>query len=111
MEIDKMKENLNKNKELIVAIFVVLLLIITGSYAWLTLTKTSEKVNVIKAGSLYMELDDSATEGIKLINTLCSFLNSKLFIGTDKTTNKIHKFKLTLTILIISMLKFFSILL
>lgn len=65
-----MKETIKKNKELIVAVFVVLLLIITGSYAWLTLTKTSDKVNVIKAGSLSMELDDTATEGIELINTI-----------------------------------------
>ena len=61
-----MKEVLKKNKELIVAIFVVLFLIISGSYAWYTLTKTSEKVNTIKAGSLSMELDDESSDGILL---------------------------------------------
>ena len=35
-----MKEIMKKNKELIVAIAVVLILIVTGSFAWLTLTKT-----------------------------------------------------------------------
>ena len=65
-----MKETIKKNKELIVAIAVVLILIITGSYAWLTLSKTSERVNVIKAGQLSMTLDDKTSGGIKLINAI-----------------------------------------
>lgn len=65
-----MKDLVKKNKELIVAIAVVLILIVTGSYAWLTLTKTSERVNVIKAGTLSMTLDDAASEGIALIKAV-----------------------------------------
>lgn len=65
-----MKEILKKNRELIVAALVVLILIITGSYAWLKLTETGQKVNTIKAGSLSMELDESTSEGIELINTV-----------------------------------------
>ncbi len=61
-------EILKKNKELIIAFVLVLILIITGSYAWLTLSKQGKNVNTIKAGSLTLELDDVASSGIKLIN-------------------------------------------
>ena len=63
-----MKEFIKKNKELIVAIVIVLIIIISGSYAWFKIQKTSETVNKIKVGNLELKLDDSASEGIKLIN-------------------------------------------
>ena len=79
-----MKEMAKKNKELIIAIAVVLILIITGTYAWLTLTRESEQVNVIRAGSLSMELDESASEGIALINAVP--MSYQQGILTDKYT-------------------------
>lgn len=49
---------------------LTLILIIGGSYAWLTLTKTGAKTNVIKAGSLNLTLDDKASSGILLENAV-----------------------------------------
>ena len=55
------------NVKLLMVAFVLTVAIIFGStFAWFTLTKTSEKVNTIKAGSLSMELDDKASDGILL---------------------------------------------
>ena len=55
------------NAKLLIVAFVLTVAIIFGStFAWFTLTKTSEKVNTIKAGSLSMELDDKASDGILL---------------------------------------------
>lgn len=63
-----MKEFIKKNKELIVAIVVVLILIIGGSYAWFKIQKTSDTVNKIKVGSLELKLDDNSSKGIKLLD-------------------------------------------
>lgn len=66
----KIKEKLWENKELIVAIFLVLMLLITGSYAWYQYNFSSEKVHIIKAGNLKVVLDDSMGEGILLSNAI-----------------------------------------
>ena len=50
----------------IVVLALLIVLVIGATFAWFTLTKTSEKVNTIKAGSLSMELDDKASDGILL---------------------------------------------
>lgn len=47
-----------------------LILIIGGSYAWMTFSITSVKEQVIKAGSLNMVLDESTSNGITLTNTI-----------------------------------------
>lgn len=65
-----MKEVKKKNSALIVAIVLTLVLVAGASYAWLKLTKTSTVINKIKAGSLEMVLDDEASTGIKLLNTV-----------------------------------------
>lgn len=66
----KIKEKLWESKELIVAIFLVLLLLITGSYAWYKYNLSSDKVHIIKAGNLKLVLDDSMSEGILIRNAI-----------------------------------------
>ena len=61
-----MKDKIMSNKELIVAIAVVLVFLATCSYAWLTIRKISDKTNVLRAGTLSLVLDDTTSEGIKL---------------------------------------------
>lgn len=66
----KIKEKLWESKELIIAIFLVLLLLITGSYAWYRYNLSSDKVHIIKAGNLKLVLDDSMSEGIMISNAI-----------------------------------------
>ncbi len=61
-----MKDKIMSNKELIVAIAVVLVFLATCSYAWLTIRKISDKTNVLRAGTLSLVLDDTTSGGIKL---------------------------------------------
>ena len=61
-----MKDKIMGNKELIVAIAVVLVFLATCSYAWLTIRKISDKTNVLRAGTLSLVLDDTTSGGIKL---------------------------------------------
>lgn len=64
-----MKENKNstgKKAGLLIALAVALVVIIGGTYAWLTLTKTGTKVNVITTGTFELILDDNASEGISI---------------------------------------------
>lgn len=56
----------NQSKKTVVALAAALVLLIGGSFAWLTLTLTGTKTNVIKAGTLSLTLDDNATEGISI---------------------------------------------
>lgn len=67
---EKIKQKLWENKELLVAILLVLTLIITGSYAWARLQIKNNTVHIIKAGSLSLILDESASEGISLTNAM-----------------------------------------
>ena len=65
-----MEEKKDKRKTLILILVLLLLLIIGGSFAWFQIAKESEKINIIKAGSLSLTLDDIASEGIKLVNAV-----------------------------------------
>ena len=59
----------NKNKKItkqLFALVLVLLVLLGGTYAWLTLQVTGEKTNVLRAGTLSLVLDDTTSEGIKL---------------------------------------------
>lgn len=67
---NKLKQKIWDNKEMIVAILLVLTLIITGSYAWIRLRLDSTKQQVIKAGSLKLVLDESMSDGILLENAI-----------------------------------------
>ena len=59
----------NKNKKItkqLFALALVLIVLLGGTYAWLTLQVNGEKTNVLKAGTLSLVLDDTTSEGIKL---------------------------------------------
>ena len=61
-----MKKEKNKgvegNKKKIIALAVALVLLIGGTYAWLTITLTGTKTTRIEAGTLSLELVDEANE-------------------------------------------------
>ena len=59
-------KKLNKTTQQLFVLAFALILLIGGSYAWLTLQVTGEKTNVLKAGTLSLVLDDTTSEGIKL---------------------------------------------
>ena len=48
------------------ALALVLVVLLGGTYAWLTLQVNGEKTNVLTAGTLSLVLDDTTSEGIKL---------------------------------------------
>ena len=57
------------NAKLLIVAFVLTVAIIFGStYAWVRLTKNSNTVNKITAGSLELTLDDTTSDGITLVN-------------------------------------------
>ena len=59
----------NKNKKItkqLFALALVLVVLLGGTYAWLTLQVNGEKTNVLKAGTLSLVLDDTTSGGIKL---------------------------------------------
>ena len=58
----------NNKKLLMVVLVLTLVLVIGTTYAWLRLTKSSNTVNKITAGNLELVLDDTTSEGIKLVN-------------------------------------------
>ena len=60
----------DKKRLLVVAILLAVIVLIGGTYAWLTLTKTGTKTNIIKAGSLQLVLDDTTSNGILLQNAI-----------------------------------------
>lgn len=61
-----MKSKLYENKELIVAIVVVIIFLMTCSFAWLVIKKGGDKTNILRAGNLELKLDDEASSGILL---------------------------------------------
>ena len=64
-----MKENKSKSLLLLViGISLTVVAVVGVTYAWFRVTRSSDTINKIKAGSLEMTLDDTATEGIKLLN-------------------------------------------
>ena len=58
----------NQRKLLVIAVLLVLLLVMSSVYAWLRVTATTEKVNVIRAGDMTLRLDETTSDGIKLLN-------------------------------------------
>lgn len=63
-----MKKSIFKYKTNIIIIALLLVLLVGGTYAWLTFTVTSDKNNVIKSGVLSLKLDESLTNGISMPN-------------------------------------------
>ena len=64
------KKKIGNAKLLVIAIVLILVVIIGTTYAWLRLTKNSDIVNKITAGNLELVLDDTTSEGIKLIKAI-----------------------------------------
>ena len=62
------KKKLGNTKLLIIAVVMTFVVMFGTTYAWLRLTKTSTIENKITAGNLELVLDDTTSEGIKLIN-------------------------------------------
>ena len=62
------KKKLGNAKLLIVAFVLTVAIIFGSTYAWVRLTKNSNTVNKITAGNLELVLDDTTSEGIKLVN-------------------------------------------
>lgn len=56
------KRGVEGNKKKIIALVVALVLLVGGTYAWLTLTLTGTKTARIEAGTLSLELVDEANE-------------------------------------------------
>ena len=59
------KKTTKSTKKLFALVFTLLLLI-AGSYAWLTLQVTGNKTNILRAGTLKLTLDDTTSNGILL---------------------------------------------
>ena len=59
-------KKLNKTTKQLFVLALVLVVLLGGTYAWLTLQVTGEKTNVLKAGTLSLVFDDTTSEGIKL---------------------------------------------
>lgn len=62
----KKTQGIQKYSKQLIIMAAVLVAIIGGSYAWLTISLTSTKTNTITAGTLAMTLDDAASEGISI---------------------------------------------
>ena len=62
------KKKIGNTKLLIVAFVLTVAIIFGSTYAWVRLTKNSNTVNKIAAGSLELTLDDTTSDGITLVN-------------------------------------------
>ena len=72
--ISKMKEIIKNNrKKIIVISFIILLVIIGLSYAWLRTAFNGKKDVQIVVGDLDLILDESSTEGIQLTNVVPTY--------------------------------------
>ena len=64
------KKKIGNGKLLVIALVLTLVVIIGTTYAWLSITKNSEIINKITAGNLELTLDDTTSEGIKLLKAI-----------------------------------------
>lgn len=87
-----MEEKKQNRKALIVAIALVLLLIITGTFAWLRISRTTTVVNKITAGSLDLVLDEVCEEGENCDGILLQ--NQMPMSYQQGLTTKAYKFKI-----------------
>lgn len=66
-----MKEKFKNRKGKVLLILICALILFMGvSFAWLTSSINSTQTNVLKSGALSLKLDESATEGISLEDTV-----------------------------------------
>ncbi len=64
------KKNSSDKKTLVVIAVVLVLLLIGGTYAWLQITVSGTKTNILRAGKLSLKLNDELSNGISLKNTV-----------------------------------------
>ena len=69
-EKNKKPQKIENNKKKILALALALVLLIGGTYAWLTITLTGTKTTRIEAGTLAMEINDDESEGISITDAL-----------------------------------------
>ena len=67
---NKKPQKIENNKKKILALALALVLLIGGTYAWLTITLTGTKTTRIEAGTLAMEINDDESEGISITDAL-----------------------------------------
>ena len=89
------------NAKLLIVAFVLTVAIIFGStYAWVRLTKNSNTVNKITAGSLELTLDDTTSDGITLVNDVPKSyrqgMETKEYTFTLTNKNSTSSYKLSL---------------
>ncbi len=63
-----MKEFILKHKFIIIGVFVLVSILIGGTYAWINIELLGSKTNKIIAGTLELELDESTCENIEILN-------------------------------------------
>lgn len=63
---EQKKRKIEHYSKQMLVLAIILILLIGGTYAWLRFTVTGEKENRIKVGTLVIDLDESATEGINI---------------------------------------------
>ena len=68
MEEERKTEKKKNKYAFIVALALVVVMLMAGTYAWLRIGYTADNVNKIKAGALDLELDDATSAGIRLQN-------------------------------------------
>lgn len=61
-----MKNFISKNKKLVFGLFAMLILLIGGTYAWYTITLEGKKTVKVHSGTLSLEIDEEASEGISI---------------------------------------------
>ena len=90
----------NNKKLLMVVLVLTLVLIVGATYAWLRLTKNSNTVNKITAGNLELVLDDTTSEGIKLVNEVPRSyrqgMETKEYTFTITNNSSVSNYKLSL---------------
>lgn len=75
----------NRKKLIIASIMLVAVVIIVGiSYAWLSITLTGQKTNVIKVGNLDLVLDETTSNGITIENGVA--ITDEEGLATDGST-------------------------
>ena len=91
----KEKTKMSKATKQLFALAFTLVLLIAGSYAWLTLQVTGNKTNILRAGTLKLTLDDTTSNGI-LLEKAVPMSDSKGQLGTEYTFTVENKGKTSL---------------
>ena len=75
----------NRKKLIIASVILIAVVIVVGiSYAWLSITLTGQKTNVIKVGNLDLVLDETTSNGITMENGVA--ITDEEGLATDGST-------------------------